>query len=119
MGWGPFGEAVYQTVLVVVLPIVGAGSAAIVLAPQGSRELDFLMRYHDLVLVGFGVVPLLLAFLLVKRLVWGYKGSRAAVAAAGLGNPRDRLICNLQFVTVLLGSTALPFIAAAYVHLVR
>jgi len=117
-GWGPFGEAVFQTVFIVFLPIVGACSAALVLAMEGSRaNYAFLMQYRSLVLAGFGVVPLVLAFMLVKRLVWGYKNSRASVA--GLGNRRDQLICNLQFWAVLLGSSALPWMAAVWVHLAR
>ena len=117
-GWGPFGEAVFQTVLIVVIPIIGACSAALVLLMGGSSaNYAFFMQYRNLVLAGFGVVPLVLAFMLVKRLVWGYKDSRASVAE--FGKPRDRLICNLQFWCVLLGSSALPWAAAACVHVAR
>jgi hypothetical protein len=113
MGLGPFGEAVFQTVLIAFLPIVGACSAALVLAMASSRaNYASFIQYRHPVTVCFAVVPILLAFMLVKRLVWEYRDSRASVAE--FGNRRDRLICNLQFWAVLLGSSALPWMAAAW-----
>jgi hypothetical protein len=117
-GWGPFGEAVYQTVLIVLIPLVGVCAAAIVLLMTTSQEhRQWLLEYRVATIACVATVPLLAAFVLVKGLVWSYRGARAD--ALEFGTRRDLIITNMQFWAVLLGSLALPWIAALSVHLAQ
>ena len=116
--WGAFGEAVFQTVFFVFMPMVGMCVTALYLllelSETGSR---LLVEYRVPVTACIAIVPLMLSFVLVKALVWSYKGSRESVW--GYDTNRDRVMSHLQFWTVLVVSQALPWIAAARVHLAR
>lgn len=106
--FGPFGEAMFQTILIILLPIGGIGAAAIVLLFPLLEH--FLAVYRVEVLSGFAGVSLIAAYLLVKR-VAGDPRLLPSLASA-YGTARDRVVVNIQFWCVLGGSLALPWIAA-------
>jgi len=114
-GWGPFGEAVFQTVLLVLIPIIGVCAAGLVLMGASQAGYRWLMEYRAAVIGCFAILPLVAAFTLVKGLVWGYRESRGE--ALKFGTRRDRVVSNLQFWVVLLGSLALPWVAAAWIRM--
>jgi hypothetical protein len=116
--WGAFGEAVFQTVFFVFMPMVGVCETVLYLLLESSEaNSHLLMEYRLQVIACIATVPLLLSFVLVKALVWSYKGSRENVW--GYDTNRDRVMSHLQFWTALVVSLALPWIAAACVHLAR
>lgn len=109
--WGPFWEAVFQTALIVYVPIIGIGAAAIVLLPASLN--GPLSVHRGLIEACSAVASGAAAYLLVWRLVRGYK--KSPQSAAMYGTSRDRLIGNLQFWSVAVVSLMLPFIAAVLV----
>lgn len=113
--WGPFWEAVFQTALVVYLPIVGIGAATVVLLPASLSGALSINR--GVIEVCAAAASAAAAYLLVWRLVRDYKQSPQS--AASYGSSRDRIIGNVQFWSVLVSSLLLPFIAAVLAKLTR
>lgn len=90
--WGPFWEAVFQTGLIVYAPIVGIGAATVVLLPASLN--GALSAYRGAIEVCSAVASAAAAYLLVWRLVRGYK--KLPHLAAAYATARDRLIANIQ-----------------------
>jgi hypothetical protein len=106
--WGPFGEAMFQTVLLASMPIAGLGGAVIVLLP---RSLDHVLTAYRSVITGGGAVASLVAVYLLVRHIAGDPKSLPASTSA-YGTERDRVMIHIQFWCVLVGSLALPWLAA-------
>ena len=115
--WGPLGEAVFQTTLIVVFPMYGAAAGGIVLLGSISRaNYDWLMAYRLVITAGIGTVPLLVSYLTVKAIVPKYDNY---AAAGDFGSAHDRIVINLQFWCVLIASVAFPFVVGALTHIAR
>ena len=114
--WGAFGEATFQTVLLVVLPIIGVGAAAGVLLLETNLH-AFLMEHRPVVTASFAVAPGALACLVVRHLVSEYRDQPQAAALHS--SARERARSHWQFWCVLALSLAIPWIAALGVRLVR
>jgi len=107
--WGPFGEAMFQTVLLASLPIAGLSAATVVLFFSSLEQI--LTSYGGPIAVGFALASLAAVYLSVRHIVGDPKALPALISA--YGTRRDRAVQNIQFWCVLGGSLALPWLAAA------
>jgi len=113
--WGAFGEAAFQTVFLVSLPLGGITGAVIVLAPS---TLDaWLTVNRSAIISGIAAAVFTTSYLIVRRLVREFRGSPQS--ASPYTSRRDRIICNAQFWGVFVSSLSLPFAAALFGWLVH
>ena len=105
--WGPFREAVFQTVWIVTLPVVViAGTILYLLLATSFREA--LADHRGLLEIVLGVIIPFAVYGFVRRLVREFE-SRPEAAAA-FASEVDQRICKVQFQVVLAGAIAWPFV---------
>ena len=106
--WSPYGEALFQTFLLAVIPFIGLGGAAVVLLfPLLEREL---IAHRGVITAGYVVTSFIAVFLFVRRVAGDPKSLPASISA--YCTKRDRVMIHIQFWCVLVGSLALPWLAA-------
>jgi hypothetical protein len=98
----------FQTVLLASIPFMGVSGAAIVLLfPFLEHEL---ITYRGVITGGFVVASLIAVYLFVRHIAGDPKSLPDLVSE--YGTKRDRVMTNIQFWCVLVGSLALPWLAA-------
>ena len=105
--WGPFREAVFQTVWIVTLPaVVVAGTILYLLLATSFREQ--LANHRGVLEIMLGVVIPVAVYYFVRNLVREYESHPEAAAA--FGSEVDKRICKVQFQIILAGAIAWPFV---------
>lgn len=105
---GPFGEAVFQTVVLVWLIVFGLSGALALLIFFPLFE-QVLLAHRGGFSIGFAVVSWATAYL-VARSIAGNAATLPALAEK-YATQRDRRMIHIQFWCVLITSLALPFLA--------
>lgn len=105
---GPFGEAIFQTALLVWLIVFGLSGALAVLIFLPLFE-QVLVTHREGVSIAFAVVSWATAYL-VARFIADDPANLPALAEKYATQSDPRMI-HIQFWCVLVGSLALPFLA--------
>jgi len=103
----PYGEALFQAMFVVVVIMLGVGSAigvSLLLVPNPLASL--MLRHRTQITVGFPVTSTVVAYLLVRCLVREYR--QRPGEALPFDTARDRLIANVQYWCVVVVAIAIP-----------
>jgi hypothetical protein len=112
--FGPFGEALYQTMLFVLILLLGIVSTEVLPLLMIKNPLkEFLWANRFAVTVGLGMTLCVLAFLIAKSVAGKFKDSPEAAIA--FDSQRDRVISNVQFWLAFLFGLGTPFLMAALI----
>jgi hypothetical protein len=107
--WGAYGEAIYQTMLLIGMPLTGLVGAAIVLTLHRPGMATFMLANRSVITLGAAVVLLCVSYAAARSISRSVRGALVSLDSSAASDARRSL--NTTFWVVVVASLAMPWLA--------